>query len=312
MIQPPESQKAAQLVQKAFPQSKLLRIWPLSGGVSAGMTALEIHQPDGHTQKVIVRSQPHPGTAEKEYRLLRLLQAHGLKTPAPYLLDLTATAPALVIDYSEGEMTFTPADLNSHLRQMAAQLAQIHRLDLSPHDLSFLPKTADACLELGRERPFPSPTFPQETQIRQAVAKHNLLPPNKPALLHGDFWPGNCLWRDGELTAVIDWEDAQLGDPLVDLAQSRSEIAWIFGPEAVETFTNQYQQQMPLDFQPLDLQPLPYRDLCAALRQIRLVGEDLAGFADYFAGYGRSDITPQSIRQNLSTFINNAFARLAH
>jgi aminoglycoside phosphotransferase (APT) family kinase protein len=132
-------------------------------------------------------------------------------------------------------------------------------------------------------------------------------PQNKIALLHGDFWPGNSLWQDGQLTAVIDWEDALLGDPLIDLAQSRSEIAWIFGPEAMENFTHHYQQQMPLDYT-----ALPYWDLCAALRQIRLAGADLPGFADYFAGYGRADITPQTIRQNLNTFINNALTRLNH
>jgi hypothetical protein len=87
------------------------------------------------------------------------------------------------------------------------------------------------------------------------------------------------LWRDGELTAVIDWEDACLGDPLIDLAQSRSEIAWIFGPAAVELFTGHYRQQ-----QPLNDEQLPYWDLCAALRQIRLVGADLAGYAAYFGG----------------------------
>jgi hypothetical protein len=63
---------------------------------------------------------------------------------------------------------------------------------------------------------------------------------------------------------------------------------------------------------PLDYSSLPYWDLCAALRQIRLLGDDLPGFADYFAGYDRADITPQAIRQNLNTFINNALARLNH
>ena len=33
---------------------------------------------------------------------------------------------------------------------------------------------------------------------------------NRPVLLHGDFWPGNILWRDGRLVAVIDWEKRPL------------------------------------------------------------------------------------------------------
>ena len=32
-------------------------------------------------------------------------------------------------------------------------------------------------------------------------------------LLHGDYWPGNVLWQQGRLAAVLDWEDAALGGP---------------------------------------------------------------------------------------------------
>jgi aminoglycoside phosphotransferase (APT) family kinase protein len=32
------------------------------------------------------------------------------------------------------------------------------------------------------------------------------------------------LWRDGRIVAVIDWEDAQVGDPLADLANTRLEL----------------------------------------------------------------------------------------
>src|SRR5690606_12826754 len=157
----------------------------------------------------------------------------------PYGLD--RSGGAVVLDYLPGEMSFTPHDLSCHLQQMANHLARIHQLDVSQHDLSFLPQVGATCSELGRDRPLPTPNFPQEQAIRQTLAASKLPPStNKPALLHGDFWPGNCLWRDGELTAVIDWEDACLGDPLIDLAQSRSEIAWIFGPEAVEIFTGHY------------------------------------------------------------------------
>lgn len=306
MSRMPDAEALLPLIQKAFPHSQLLRSWPLSGGISATMVALEIQQADGQTRKLIVRSHAHAGLAEKEFRLLQLLQAQTIKTPAPYLLDQSGTTASLVIDYIEGEMCFTPADLDSHMRQLANQLALIHNLNMQQHDLSFLPQSGRDCAELGRERPFPNPNFPQEAKIRARLTPADPpKPQNKRALLHGDFWPGNSLWQDGQLTAIIDWEDAQVGDPLIDFAQSRSEIAWIFGLRALSTFTHHYQQQMPLDYT-----ALPYWDLCAALRQIRLVGDDLAGFADYFVGYGRTDITPQTIRQNLDTCINNALARL--
>ena len=38
-----------------------------------------------------------------------------------------------------------------------------------------------------------------------------------PAPLHGDAKLGNCLWQGGRLSALLDWEMAGVGEPLVDL-----------------------------------------------------------------------------------------------
>lgn len=42
-------------------------------------------------------------------------------------------------------------------------------------------------------------------------------------LVHGDFKPGNALIDQGRITAKLDWETAQLGDPLEDLG-------WVTNP----------------------------------------------------------------------------------
>jgi aminoglycoside phosphotransferase (APT) family kinase protein len=39
-----------------------------------------------------------------------------------------------------------------------------------------------------------------------------------PVLVHADFHYGNMLFRDGRVVALLDWEIAQLGQPLLDLA----------------------------------------------------------------------------------------------
>jgi len=35
--------------------------------------------------------------------------------------------------------------------------------------------------------------------------------------VHGDPKHGNCLWHEGRLTALLDWEMAQVSEPLLDL-----------------------------------------------------------------------------------------------
>ena len=45
-------------------------------------------------------------------------------------------------------------------------------------------------------------------------------------VVHGDFGPHNCMFAaDGNVTAVLDWEIATLGDPLADFAYSIN--AWV-------------------------------------------------------------------------------------
>ncbi|MCB2059992.1 MAG: phosphotransferase family protein, partial [Novosphingobium sp.] len=38
-----------------------------------------------------------------------------------------------------------------------------------------------------------------------------------PTPVHGDAKHGNCLWHEGKLTALLDWEMAQVSEPLLDL-----------------------------------------------------------------------------------------------
>lgn len=104
---------------------------------------------------------------------------------------------------------------------------------------------------------------------------------------------------------MIDWEDAAFGDPLIDLAQTRAEIAWIFGRDALYAFTQRHQSAMDLDYV-----NLPHRDLCATLRFIRFAQGDLAEIAAFFKPYGREDITEQTIGNNYRYFIDQAFAAL--
>ena len=45
----------------------------------------------------------------------------------------------------------------------------------------------------------------------------NVPPEDPPTLVHGDYHYGNMLFRGHEVVAVLDWEIAQIGQPLLDL-----------------------------------------------------------------------------------------------
>jgi len=304
----PALQKA---VWRLAPQARLTRAWELKGGISAQMTALEIEEADGRHRKMILRRPAHAegqaaSAIEREFRLLELLHKEGMPVPQPFQLDASGEIfpePCLMMAYIEGEPNFAPRDPAAAGRQMAEQLARLHRVDGRRADLAFLPHL-DPDVELKRE-PGGVDAALGGGRIRAALEQHRLAACPAPALLHGDFWPGNVLWRDGSIAGVIDWEDAALGDPLADAAIARLDLLWIWGREAFEAFTAAYQGLTRADFA-----RLPGWDLRAALRLIRLAGADLPGWAAFFAPCGRGDITEQTIRDGLAFFIAQALERL--
>lgn len=300
-----EDAKFEQLAQKVHPNSKLLRVWELKGGVSARVTALEIEPPGGSIRKLVMRLhgpadlKQNPRIAEDEFRLLQILQAAGLPAPSPYYVDHSAEifpTPCVVIEYIEGETVFAPLDLGGFISQLAEHLARIHTVTPERVDLSFLPEQAEIYAKKLGERPEKVDDSLDESRIRDTLEAVWPLPRQNPdVLLHGDYWPGNTLWRDGRLVGIIDWEDARLGDPLEDLANSRLEILWAFGVEAMHGFTHLYKSRTSLDFT-----NLVYWDLCAALRPAFKISEWTTDAA-----------SEKAMREGHRLFVAQAFERLA-
>jgi aminoglycoside phosphotransferase (APT) family kinase protein len=280
------------------------------------MTAFEIQHPNGQTGKMILRRpseqvlQLNPQAAENEFKVLQLTTTLGLATQTPHYLDRSGTIfsrPYLVIEYVEGQPEFPIAPRVDFTVQLAKHLAMIHGADCSKQDISFLPKATNECVETSRKQPTSGLPALEVQDIRRKLEKvSSLAQQNKPTLLHGDYWPGNILWRDDTLIALIDWEDAQIGDPLIDFAISRLDILWIFGSDAFHAFTSHYQSLMDIDYR-----NLPYWDLCAALRLARLIGDDIADWTAFFIPFGRYDITERAFREYFRYFITQALEKLA-
>ena len=287
------------------PNATLINVWPLTGGMSAQMVALEFKNSNNLMQKWVVRMP----ASETIYQLLRTLNSTSIPTPTPIVFDSSCKffpEPLMVLEYLEGEIIFAPQNINEYMTQFAQQLAKIHRFSPENTNLAF-PKMDNprGCAEQLRQNHTTLDHLFDVAKMKAFVSKYNPKLSNLPVLLHGDFWPGNTLWQDDKLVAVIDWEDAHFGEPLSDLAQSRSEISWIFGSEAVNHFTAVYQQSIDIDYA-----DLPYWDLCAALRFVRFIDGDLSWIPDFFGEHGRTDLTPSKITNRVQKYIYQAFEKL--
>ncbi len=230
----------AAIAARVAPGAELLATVPLTGGVSADVSMLEIARPDGQRQKLVVRSfgaadwrTTHGPRVEREAAALRELGARGLPVPALVHFDdrcALLPAPYLVMEFVDGRKEFTDA---ARLPVLGRALREIHATSLVA--LEHLPSRLDPMDDLLDFVPSDS------TELRTALLGLSDTAYRGPhALLHGDFWLGNILWRGANLVAILDWEDCAVGDPLSDVAAAALELRYRFDAAEVQRFLDAY------------------------------------------------------------------------
>lgn len=299
------------VVKKLDPRNQLLRVWSLSGGISAEMIAFEYLAPDGEKAVRILRYpraeilRYYPDILDVEYKTLSAVQKTSIPSQICYLFDNTKSILPegyLILEFIKGQSQFALSKKKQIPPGLARQLAAIHGQAWAASDIAHLPDFLTGLKARLDEASRPSDRSMQQDEIQDALKNH--WPdddPQKNTLLHGDFWLGNVLWRDDKIVGVIDWEDAEIGNPLADLAVTRLEMMWTFGADAMAALTAQYQQLTGAS-----MTGLPFYDLVAALRPVHNIAEWAEGWPDF----GRPDVTEETLRAAHTAFVNQALAAL--
>jgi aminoglycoside phosphotransferase (APT) family kinase protein len=179
---------------------------------------------------------PTANRIDREHRVLTALVGRGVPAPAPRALcedPAVAGAPFMVMDFAPGISIWDelPPGLEPGGETAAAigeavvdAVAALHRVDWRAAGLDgfgrpqgFVARQVPRWRkQLERHRSRQLPWFDEVGEWLAA----NAPPETEPAILHGDFVLHNCLVTavaPVRVTAIIDWELATIGDPLLDL-----------------------------------------------------------------------------------------------
>ena len=287
------------LIKKIDPDAILLRFWNLKGGISAQTIGIEVLTSDKIRKKFIIRKFVSKNKIKyikklkNEFALLKFLRSTStnIPTPIPYYFETPNqifSQPYLVLEYIEGETEFNPTNVHDFITKFTLILSNIHKINIENYNFSFLPdqnkENSQKLEELALD-----PNISKS--LIEILSNNKPIHLNDPVLLHGDYWPGNILWHTNEIVGVIDWEDAALGDPLIDIANSRLEILWAFGIDAMNEFTKQYQLSMPS----INFNNQPYWDLFIGTR-----------IALEFGNWSDNIITKRQMNEKHQFFIKQA------
>jgi len=212
---------------------RIVRTVQIAGGNRRNSWAIDVADSKGQVTEAFLRHAPaanagaEPYTIEREARVYRAI-AH-VPVAAPRIIAENPGLRALLTSRAPGIAEFrhlTDAAVKQTIaREFIENLARLHGTDasrisidggergtrISDHVRTELATWRAMYVETERPDPL--------IDIAFRWLEHNQPDPDGRVVLnHGDAGPGNFLFADGHLTALIDWEFGHLGDPLDDLA----------------------------------------------------------------------------------------------
>jgi aminoglycoside phosphotransferase (APT) family kinase protein len=242
-------------MQKIAPGSTYVAIEPLPGSYSNYTHLVDARRPDGSDFRVVVRRYKVFGSydrgekARREFKAFELLHQHGIPVPQPLYLDEQGTMlgiPGIVTRYVSGTQIESPSDPVGWARALAAMLARIHAIPCASAATDFLLDANAEATWFLRSGTVPDymQAHPDGVAVWQAVRDlSSNLQQVQPTLVHIDYWPGNVLWDRGQITAVVDWEEAAYGDPGIDVAYCRMEMHLSGMGHVAEEFLSAYEAE---------------------------------------------------------------------
>jgi aminoglycoside phosphotransferase (APT) family kinase protein len=212
------------------PDLRVISIDPIPEGHSGFTYFVTIDDGDGPRRFVLRLPPPGariagPADVVRQGRIMAALHAAGLPTPAIPVLSTEPVVdgrPFVLMEAVEGTRIEKAGVEERPLDIAASAVRVLKRLQALPIDQTGIGDEEPTGLQAEMLRWLWLMERAPEELTRRAGDLGGLLAARIPAerqptLVHGDYHYGNMLFKGPEVVAVLDWEIAQIGQPLLDL-----------------------------------------------------------------------------------------------
>jgi aminoglycoside phosphotransferase (APT) family kinase protein len=216
----------------------------LTGGLTSMVHALTVAR-SASRERYVLRWWARDGewqewrsrAVQMEAAVLTKLEGSGI--PAPRVIgaldDASFGGPAVLMTRLPGTVHLMPRDRERWLRQMAQMLARIHALAIDA-------KPFTSWLDPTRLSAPPDASRADVWNAAIAWMRDQRAPSHR-CFLHRDYQHFNMIWSRERLTGVVDWSEACLGPPEIDVGHCRLNLTVLFSAEAAERFREMYEAE---------------------------------------------------------------------
>jgi aminoglycoside phosphotransferase (APT) family kinase protein len=230
------------VAQSIAPGASVTSVRRLTGGVSSAMHAVSVVDAKGRHHRCVLRrwvndlAKEGPEYVLREARILESLERTDI--PAPRLIGIDANGDecddsALLMSYLDGHVELTPRNPQDWLHQITSMLVRIHSTEIEA-------PTVESWLD--RDNLIVPEWSTRPDLWREAFSMVEESPPvSNPCFIHHDYRQFNLLWRQGNLTSVVDWVWGSMGSPSIDVAHVRLNFSVLYSSELAEQFFDLYE-----------------------------------------------------------------------
>ncbi len=214
----------------ARPQLRVVSVKPIPEGHSGFTYFVDVDGGDGPSRYVLRLPPPGariagPADVVRQGRIMSALHEAGLPTPripAMSSEQVIDRRPFIVMEAVEGTRIEKAATEHKPIDIAGSAVDVLKRLHALPQEQTGIGDEESVGLQSEMMRwAMLMQRAPEELTVRAGELGGLLAvqtPVERaPTLVHGDYHYGNMLFRGPEVVAVLDWEIAQLGQPLLDL-----------------------------------------------------------------------------------------------
>jgi aminoglycoside phosphotransferase (APT) family kinase protein len=212
------------------PHLRVISVDPIPEGHS-GFTYFVTIDDGGAYRRYVLRLPPPgarivgPADVIRQGRIMAALHASGLPTPAIPILSTEPAVdgrPYVLMEAVDGERIEKAGTEERAIDISASAVEVLKQLQALPPAVTGIGDEEPVTLHAEMMRwawlmqRAPEELTPRAGVLGGLLARH--VPAERPpTLVHGDYHYGNMLFSGSNVVAVLDWEIAEIGQPLIDL-----------------------------------------------------------------------------------------------
>jgi len=230
----------------------------MAGATSSAVHALVVEDASGRARRLVLRRYVdrewlgrEPDLAEHEAHVLALLGPYPVPAPRLFGVDANgaeAGVPSVLMARLDGRPAVV-GELTARLGALAALLPQVHATSVPAWArLRLYRPYYTGGIDPRESELVPPPWSARPELWERAIERHRAWThPGAGVLLHRDYHPGNVLFVGGRLSGLVDWVNASIGPPDLDVGHLRANLTGLLDLEAADDFRDRWMVEAGVD-----------------------------------------------------------------